>query len=964
MSIFSATYLFGQIKGTISVKSTEAVDVAFESGADFYPGERVTVRVAGTVNINPSIAYREECTTFIGFKVSCDDVPYPINNYLTVDALNAAIIFKDKNDTQLDYKMINSQSYSFTIPHQYESFNNPVRILAFIPGQNIDRGTSIGSYSVEVSVDATTRASYFKNYIEYVLDNNLDVNLLKAGITRRLKNDCSVAFGRTVADYLGSSHFKNLSSEKKRKLNDFTKYIYNDVAPGNDVLQLKAADVYFQELDFIRADKELSALIARLESKEQDFQTLELRGNAFNKLAELYVSKNVGIVKRDLFKAVEYYHQAELAYSKAASFQALTEVLIKQADVLKAINTVQSLSRAKEKLEEAIAYNVSLYPTIKNELVGYRDLKNDIVISHQFDDALPFDPFTKLASAKKGSKWGVIDKKGKTVIDFKYGDRLVFTTSLIAPFEQDGKISFIDRSGRVVQKDLELDSVTHGYYRVRTSSEQFIPRLNLFVQPPIQMLPTEGHIIVGAMTNSVGLMDKQGHWIIPREYMAIYPISSGPGFYMRLSIGEHEFSLDENEEIGPELLKQEKNTLYIAQKPGEQRLFNASGQALCQSAGYIPLIVLSDNRDKIIVRKTEVAAGAMVNYVVEISAGKERILYQSPEYFDAFKDGVIIRRSPAGTLSCSRDWGTSFTELTYRNLFYNGSVYSASDESGKYALLDLNLQPLTPFEFENIDLGFNFRNQQDLTLMAVIKNNKHGFINLNGKIVIPASFDHANVICSGLYLVADATQSAYYNQSGIKLFSQSPQNRRYVEYSKRYNLVWLSGGRHDEPEVVNWESGSKVAFTGLSLPWVKTAGKWGMIGRDLNFLVEPTLDSVSYDMPDLLSTDNAYALVYEGGKTGIAVGGKIAINPVYDKLTPIMPGISIKEQRDSKNIDDLYLHAFSGKNWLRDAVWESTTKCAADWLFYGYSDPLIAEKDKQIGYMLPGNKKYLIKINE
>mgnify|MGYP000456301726 FL=1 len=70
-----------------------------------------------------------------------------------------------------------------------------------------------------------------------------------------------------------------------------------------------------------------------------------------------------------------------------------------------------------------------------------------IVISPQFDDALPFAD--GLAAVKVGSKWGFIDKSGKQVISPQFDDPWYFADGL-APVKVGSKWGFIDKSGKQV----------------------------------------------------------------------------------------------------------------------------------------------------------------------------------------------------------------------------------------------------------------------------------------------------------------------------------------------------------------------------------------------------------------------------------------------------------------------------------------------------------------------------------
>ncbi len=71
---------------------------------------------------------------------------------------------------------------------------------------------------------------------------------------------------------------------------------------------------------------------------------------------------------------------------------------------------------------------------------------------------MPFEynvglPFTEgVASVKKGSKWGFIDKKGKVVIPFQYSHTASFKNGL-AYVEKDNKEFYINKKGEIIKED-------------------------------------------------------------------------------------------------------------------------------------------------------------------------------------------------------------------------------------------------------------------------------------------------------------------------------------------------------------------------------------------------------------------------------------------------------------------------------------------------------------------------------
>lgn len=119
-----------------------------------------------------------------------------------------------------------------------------------------------------------------------------------------------------------------------------------------------------------------------------------------------------------------------------------------------------------------------------------------------------------LLAAQKGAKWGYIDEKGNTVIDFKYKGASIFSEGLAAV--KRGRYGYIDKEGKVVMpfKFKTADPFHDGLARVGKQAGYGLWLTCLILGPygvEIALLAMPTHI-------KYGYIDKTGGFVIPQSY--------------------------------------------------------------------------------------------------------------------------------------------------------------------------------------------------------------------------------------------------------------------------------------------------------------------------------------------------------------------------------------------------------------------------------------------------------------
>ncbi len=122
----------------------------------------------------------------------------------------------------------------------------------------------------------------------------------------------------------------------------------------------------------------------------------------------------------------------------------------------------------------------------RDSLWGYVNLKGEIVVNPQFDDARFFD--NGLAEVRLGTRWGIIDESGKYIINPQFDDVSSFSEGLAA-VGLGGKCGFMDKQGKIVinpQFDDVRSSFSEGLATVKLGGKYgLINKRGIFVVNPV-----------------------------------------------------------------------------------------------------------------------------------------------------------------------------------------------------------------------------------------------------------------------------------------------------------------------------------------------------------------------------------------------------------------------------------------------------------------------------------------------
>lgn len=120
--------------------------------------------------------------------------------------------------------------------------------------------------------------------------------------------------------------------------------------------------------------------------------------------------------------------------------------------------------------QNLIVANEDLIAACKDEVWGYIDSNNNIVIEFQYDDVRKFNQESTVAAVCKNGKWGYIDVRGNVVIELKYDSIGDFRNGM-AVVSHDGKYGCIDIKGNVIHP-LIYEYISEHYIDINRSSER------------------------------------------------------------------------------------------------------------------------------------------------------------------------------------------------------------------------------------------------------------------------------------------------------------------------------------------------------------------------------------------------------------------------------------------------------------------------------------------------------------
>ena len=308
-------------------------------------------------------------------------------------------------------------------------------------------------------------------------------------------------------------------------------------------------------------------------------------------------------------------------------------------------------------------------PVKKNNCWGYIDTTGRVVIPLDYQDVEVNDATGPLYALQSGMKWGYVNRKGEKVIPFKYENASTFIDGL-ANVQYGGKWGLINEEGFAI---VPFD-YTAIYHCMDT------------------------HKWIVEKNNKIGLLDLQGHVIVPCTYSYI-------GFYICGLC-----SVQKNNKYG--FIDADGKEVIPAEYDWSARYF-VGGKA----------IVAKEGRYFVIDTQGKVVRNLDYKWVAENRFYKDWLLacYRGQEGVIDFKGDVVL----------------PFAYQDIHEMEFDG--YYKVRQNQKYGCLDgrLNevIKPIYTFLEDSFSEG----------TMAAGRNGTFGFINKKGEDVIPFTYENLSI---------------------------------------------------------------------------------------------------------------------------------------------------------------------------------------------------------------------------
>lgn len=410
-------------------------------GEYVYPGEELVISYSGRVRHNWEEEEYEKCFIKL-LRFKCKTYTTIRNHYRTQEILPPKLLLYNAQNQEITggIQLPPSGSYRYTIP-KTQNFADRLLVKMIIApkGVGIDRDKSDGHYKVSIKVNPAKRLDYLEEFLRKQ-GANITIQTLNDihVIDQHLIKYAPVKVAELIIDLL--NYHTDIKVEQTHKILEFA----STLAPSNPSINISLAEVFRQKLDYDGAEEEIKKAINLLEQSGGKPDQLAV---AYEKLGLIYFEKREGLISQHLVKANSYLITAAEHYRKAIDFEGMIRTRLAQAKTLNRMNTLASLEKATQVLEEVQAFASPYIWFKKNEKYGFANQWGKLRIKASYDEVKAFAEY--LAPVKVANKWGYVDKGGAFAIAPKYDEAFTHSEGL-AKVKIKDRYGFIDRRGELV----------------------------------------------------------------------------------------------------------------------------------------------------------------------------------------------------------------------------------------------------------------------------------------------------------------------------------------------------------------------------------------------------------------------------------------------------------------------------------------------------------------------------------
>ena len=487
-----------------------------------------------------------------------------------------------------------------------------------------------------------------------------------------------------------------------------------------------------------------------------------------------------------------------------------------------------------------------LHPFQKKDKYGYLDDASEVVIKPSFDIAMTFEE-DGLAKVKKGDKWGYINEQGKFVIKCDYTEIEPFKDG-IARVNKGGKYGYIKRDGTI------------------------------YIKPEYNFIGTfneDGYIWVAKgkkLDEAVKGIYKHDQLIVPVKYtfLAVFnktdsiDFTNGTPYY---NIGN---------EMTKNFSKLSKNELnyYRATEKFKAVLLDANGKELYKGIGavgaprngYFLVNGASLKKSKYNYVSVDGSKKKLLKNDIEIKHSELQKVAQNVGGFIAypFNDGYAACYDHKSQKMRIIDTNGANVSKEYDAFIWIGDAGFITKANGQYGIVGTDGKETIAPQYKKILQSVG---SKDIVLAALDNNNKCGFIDNTGKVIIPFMYEDATAFGYGLgyvkqnggWGIVDKDNKPVVTTKWNNITFIKNKDDKFVWVQDAGNKKWYSHSLETDTHTCDLACDTVVAFDSKQRAFVSYGDKWGMVKPDGKNILPMRFFS-------LTSAQKALAYIEEQGK--------------------------------------------------------------------------------------------------
>jgi hypothetical protein len=513
-----------------------------------------------------------------------------------------------------------------------------------------------------------------------------------------------------------------------------------------------------------------------------------------------------------------------------------------------------------------------LVPYLMGSLYGYADLDGNLVVSADFDEAMPFE--SGIAAVQKGLNWGAIDSKGQIIVPFEY-EFVEMGFMNETPMLFVGRNSLLGLFNTSGNKLLECE-----YEQVAFFGENIVGcvpgQCTIFGKEGNELVELvdekvifqeEQEILYTLNEKKVGFLDPQGEeFFATKKYSSIEPLGKS---YVVVSKDEKKTIVsNQNTILDKEGAFEDASLLdqwVMVKKKGKWGLLNDAGS----------YTLLPDYEEIKVINEHLIAAK---------KAGKFGLF----DYQGNSKSGFLYKR-------VDKIRGTDQYIKAYTNVNWN-LLTSTGDATGINDVFALNIKAI-----ERDGIPF--------------KRDKWGVMNKNGEIIIEPIYTMIYTTKSGNFIVKKANKYGVVSANGTTLIEekydalQEKDDYFLAQDKDKYIILDLQGNVSGET-LNRW---SKQAFMPYNLFAVTDGELQGVLNANGDIIVPikfNRLDTIHGMIVGIQGKDKY--IYYKNGR-------QIFEDPYIDfEMTTL--GLKVKLEED--NITYMGLYNLKDDRWFLEPKWK------------------------------------------